>query len=34
MAFVIADADDEVIANVERFHERRHELGIYWDEDA
>ncbi|MGI9462833.1 MAG: MurR/RpiR family transcriptional regulator [Aestuariivirgaceae bacterium] len=33
MAFVIADADDEVIANVERFHERRHEFGIYWSEE-
>lgn len=33
MAFVIADADDEIIANIERFHERRHEFGIYWDED-
>ncbi len=32
MAFVIADADDEIIASVERFHERRHALGIYWDE--
>ena len=32
MAFVIADADAEVIANVERFHQRRHELGIYWSE--
>ena len=33
MAFVIADADDEVIANIERFHERRHEFGIYWNEE-
>ncbi len=32
MAFVIADADAEVIANIERFHERRHALGIYWSE--
>ena len=29
MAFVIADADDELIASIERFHARRHELGIY-----
>ncbi len=29
MAFVIADADKTVIANIERFHERRHELGVY-----
>lgn len=32
MAFVVADADPEVIANIERFHERRQELGIYWSE--
>ena len=32
MAFVIADADPQVIANIERFHERRHQLGIYWSE--
>ena len=32
MAFVIADADDKVVANIERFHERRHELGIYWSD--
>jgi DNA-binding MurR/RpiR family transcriptional regulator len=32
MAFVIADARPEVIASIERFHERRHELGIYLDE--
>jgi len=33
MAMVIADADDTVIANIDAFHERRHKLGIYWDED-
>jgi len=32
MAFVIADADDSVIASIERFHARRHEMGIYWEE--
>ena len=32
MAFVIADAKPKVIASIERFHERRHELGIYLDE--
>jgi len=31
-AFVVADADATVIANIERFHRRRHELGIYWRE--
>ncbi|RVU39036.1 MurR/RpiR family transcriptional regulator [Hwanghaeella grinnelliae] len=29
MAFVIADAPAEVIDNIDRFHERRHRLGIY-----
>ncbi len=32
MAFVIADAGPDVIANIERFHERRHALGIYRDD--
>lgn len=32
MAFVIADADDDVIANIESFHRRRHDLGVYWPE--
>ncbi len=34
MAFVIADAPDEVVASIERFHRHRHEIGVYWDEDA
>ena len=29
MAFVIADAEPQVISNIERFHVRRHKLGIY-----
>jgi len=29
MAFVIADADSDVIANIEGLHRRRHALGIY-----
>lgn len=32
IAFVIADAAPEVIASIEQFHERRHELGIYMDD--
>ena len=32
MAFVIADASEDVIANIGRFHERRHALGIYRSE--
>lgn len=33
MAFVIADADADVIANIEQFHRLRHDLGVYWRED-
>jgi DNA-binding MurR/RpiR family transcriptional regulator len=34
MAFVVADADDHVIANIEGFHRRRYDLGVYLpDED-
>ena len=32
MSFVIADASADVIANIKQFHERRHALGIYRDE--
>lgn len=31
IAFVIADADPDVISSIERFHQRRHALGIYMD---
>ena len=34
MAFVIADADDHVVENIERFHRRRHELGVYYSDDG
>ncbi len=34
IAFVVADADPAVIANIERFHQRRHALGIYQEEGA
>jgi DNA-binding MurR/RpiR family transcriptional regulator len=30
LAFVVAEADPEVLKNIEQFHERRHDLGIYW----
>ncbi|MGI9408391.1 MAG: MurR/RpiR family transcriptional regulator [Hyphomicrobiaceae bacterium] len=33
MAFVIADADPAAVANIEQFHQRRHELGIYCNEE-
>lgn len=32
MAFVIADLDESVIASIERFHQRRYDLGIYLEE--
>lgn len=32
MAFMIADAKPEVIANIERYHQRRRDLGIYQDD--
>lgn len=32
VAFVVADAGDEVVANIQAFHERRHKLGIYLEE--
>ena len=34
MAFVVADAPVEVVESIERFHRRRHDLGVYWDEEA
>jgi len=34
MAFVAAEAGPEVIANIERFHQRRLALGIYTDDSA
>ncbi|GAA0774631.1 MurR/RpiR family transcriptional regulator [Roseibium denhamense] len=32
LAFVIADAPPEVIASIERFHNRRHAMGLYQEE--
>ena len=29
MAFVIAEAGEDVVASIDRFHQRRHELGLY-----
>ncbi|NKC13965.1 MAG: SIS domain-containing protein [Gammaproteobacteria bacterium] len=34
MAFVVADAQDEVVARIERFHRHRREIGAYWDQDT
>jgi len=32
LSFVIASASDEIVERVEKFHQRRHELGIYQDD--
>lgn len=32
IAMVIAEAGNAVLRNIERFHARRHSLGIYWEE--
>ncbi|MGP6089370.1 MurR/RpiR family transcriptional regulator [Antarctobacter jejuensis] len=32
LSFVIAVASDEIVERVEKFHERRHQLGIYMEE--
>lgn len=34
LSFVIAVADPEIVRRVERFHERRHKLGIYVEDGA
>ena len=33
MAFVVADANPDVIASIDSFHQRRQDLGIYWKDD-
>ncbi|NIR61408.1 MAG: MurR/RpiR family transcriptional regulator [Gammaproteobacteria bacterium] len=32
IAFMVADADRRVVANIEEFHRIRYETGVYWDE--
>ena len=32
LALVIADADEKAVSNIDDFHDRRHRLGIYWEE--
>ena len=32
MAFVVANAGPKVVASIERFQQRRYELGVYWRE--
>ena len=34
VAFIVADAAPEVVANIERYHRRRFELGVYWSEES
>ncbi len=33
LSFVIASASGDIVERVERFHKRRHQLGMYWDEE-
>ena len=33
LSFVIASASGEVVGRVESFHKRRHQFGMYWDEE-
>ncbi|MEM6896111.1 MAG: silent information regulator protein Sir2, partial [Pseudomonadota bacterium] len=32
LSFVVAVSSDEIVDRVRRFHDRRHELGLYIDE--
>lgn len=32
LAFMIADADEQVVANIQEFHRLRSETGVYWSE--
>ena len=33
LAFIVADAEEQVVAEIERLHRVRHETGVYWSED-
>ncbi|TIU87829.1 MAG: silent information regulator protein Sir2, partial [Mesorhizobium sp.] len=33
VAFVVAEAAADAVSNIERFHKRRYELGVYWKEE-
>jgi DNA-binding MurR/RpiR family transcriptional regulator len=33
-SFIVADAEAEVVAAIERFHTRRYDLGVYWKGDS
>ena len=29
-SFIVADADTDVVSAIDRFHQRRYDLGVYW----
>lgn len=33
-SFIVADAPGDVVAAIDRFHQRRHEFGVYWSEGS
>lgn len=33
MAFIVADADKNIVESIEKFHRRRHAMGVYFSED-
>ena len=33
-SFIVADAPKEVVKAIDRFHQRRHEFGVYWSEGS
>jgi DNA-binding MurR/RpiR family transcriptional regulator len=33
LAFVVADAEEQFVAEIERLHRVRHETGVYWEEE-
>ncbi len=32
-SFIVADANEDVVAAIDRFHRRRYDLGVYWSDD-
>ena len=34
IAFMVADADQQVVGNIDEFHQARFEAGVYWSEDG
>ncbi len=33
-SFIVADADPDVVARIDRFHEQRYDVGVYWKEGS